>query len=105
MDAALMVADRGAKLKDSRIRGSHRDPEIWEEREKNSSRDRRARSTVSGLLAEWYKAIDSKGRGPGFESRRGQNLQSTVTEQLRGTGALGGKPSVPGINKWTQLLW
>ena len=45
------------------------------------------------------KAVDLRDRGPRFESRRGQNLQSTVTEQLRGTGALGGKPSVPGINR------
>ena len=51
------------------------------------------------------KAVDLRDRGPRFESRRGQNLQSTVTEQLRGTGALGGKPSVPGMNKWTQLSW
>ena len=88
------------------VSGSHRDPRIWEEREKNEQLPGSHGETHSNRpFSSVVKAVDLRDRGPRFESRRGQNLQSTVTEQLRGTGALGGKPSVPGINKWPQLSW
>ena len=108
MAATLMVADlvlRGGGPRDVAYAGATAIPGSGRsEREKmNSSQDRMARTPVSGLLAQWVRAADSRDRGPGFEPRGVLNSESVATRQLRGTGALRGKPSVPRVNKWPRL--